>query len=171
MATGSSPEPLRNRVQSRLHLLKPKVTSGPPFLSEDLRIQKLLDTSNWIRRTNTGREDKKKSLLHLVISASVLFNLFPHFECTSRPTSTAFPVCTAASRLLAGSVFGAGCSSGCLESFYCRGIRVVAALHPRSRILQVRKAQSPDWLHVEHLGTAQTGRRILLRSTTLNRIQ
>lgn len=28
VATGSSPEPLRNRAQSRLHLLKPKVISG-----------------------------------------------------------------------------------------------------------------------------------------------
>lgn len=37
--TGCSPEPLRNRVQSRLDLLKPKVTRAPPSLVQEPQIQ------------------------------------------------------------------------------------------------------------------------------------
>lgn len=156
MATGSSPEPLRNRVQSRLHLLKPKVTSGPPFLSEDLN---KLNQKN--KHWEGGQKKKSFTSCNFCLSiVSFISSLRVHIS-TDFHRVPRLHSCVSSSRRL---VFEAGCSSGCLESFYCRGIRVVAALHPRSRILQVRKAQSPDWLHVEHLGTAQTGRRILLRS-------
>lgn len=49
VSTGCSPEPLRNRVQSRLDLLKPKVTWAPPSKSPK---SKPSVTSNWIRCTN-----------------------------------------------------------------------------------------------------------------------
>lgn len=47
--TGCSPEPLRNRVQSRLDLLKPKVMWAPSSKSPK---SKPSVTSNWIRCTN-----------------------------------------------------------------------------------------------------------------------
>lgn len=49
MSTGCSPAPLRNRVQSRLDQLKPKVMWAP--WSKSLKSEPSV-TSNWIRCTN-----------------------------------------------------------------------------------------------------------------------
>lgn len=139
VATGSSPEPLRNRAQSRLHLLKPKVASGPPFLIEDLRILKgicLIESEE-----QTLRMRWKKPLTSFPLRSFFIFSQRVQISST-------FHVFTATSRLPAALVQRLAAAWGARSSLAIEGLEalhpppIVWALHPYNRILEVRKLRA-----------------------------